>query len=266
MSKARELTALEAERPELSPWLRPLGISLASLDDGTWDGVVPRCSQQRSSNQPVLHDAVVAVERVRVRAHVRAVLTAALPAPDLAATDAMDEVALLAHAVNRADGDPDSPALNAAAQLAAIPMLITCARAAAAVTHWAHGYCHVCGGSPVFAEVLGLERTRQLRCGRCCAAWKTNVLVCPFCRETDHAHLGSLVPEGPQGQICWVETCNTCHGYIKARAALRGMSAESVLIEDARTIDLDLVAAERGFAKPANSHHAQLRLVANEAG
>jgi hypothetical protein len=34
-----------------------------------------------------------------------------------------------------------------------------------------------------------------------------------------------------------------------------------VLVEDARTIDLDLIAAERGFGKPSGvGHPAQLRI------
>jgi FdhE protein len=258
----RELSALAAQRPELAPWLRPLGVSLRSLGDGTWDGVLPVCSQHRSADQPVLHDAAVAVDGARVRAHVQAVLAAALAGAELATASGLDQLALLERGVNRIDAELDSPALIAAIHLAAIPLMITCARAAPAVTQWAHGYCHVCGGWAVLAEVLGLERTRQLRCGRCCAAWKTNVLVCPFCGESDHQKLGSLVPDGPQGQICWVETCGTCHGYIKTRATLRTMSAENVLIEDARTIDLDIVAAERGFAKPDHAARlAHLRLM-----
>jgi formate dehydrogenase maturation protein FdhE len=99
-------------------------------------------------------------------------------------------------------------------------------------------------------EVVGLERARHLRCARCGAGWKANVLHCPFCDERDHAQLGSLRPDGPQGQICWVETCQTCSSYIKARAALRGAAPEHVLIEDARTLELDIAAAERGFHKP----------------
>ena len=263
-TRQRELSALAVQRPELEPWLRPLAISLRSLDDGTWEGLMPVCSQHRSPAEPVLHHAHVAIERERVRAHLLAVFTAALSPADLERAHGIDPVVHLEQAVNRAGAGLHSPALNAAAQLAAIPLLISCAHAAPAVTQWTQGYCHVCGDAPILAEVLGLERKRQLRCGRCCAAWMTNVLVCPFCGESDHEKLGSLVPEGPQGQVGWVETCSTCRGYVKARAALRAMSAESVLIEDARTIDLDFVAAERGFFKPEADHLAAVRLSARE--
>ena len=262
-SRDRELSELETQRPELSAWLRPLRVSLASLDGGTWTNAIPVCSQHRAPDAPLLHDAIVTIEYDRVVAHVRAVLRAALSDRDFESAAGIDALTLLSHAVNRGDSCLDSPAIEAAADIAAIPLLVACARAtSAAVTQWAHGYCHVCGELPVFAEVLGLERTRQLRCARCCTAWKTNVLICPFCGESDHARLGSLVPDGPQGQICWVETCSTCKGYIKTRAALRSMIAESVLIEDARTVDLDLVAIERGFTKPSDrSHRAVIRLM-----
>ena len=254
-TRERELSQLEAQRPELSAWLRPLRISLASLEDGTWKGAIPVCSQMRAPDAPVLDDAAVAVEPARVRSHVRAVLLAALGPRDFESASTMDELALLELAISGDEAAMVSPALGAAMHLAALPLLITCAQHTPPPPQWAHGYCPVCGAPPVFSEVLGLERSRHLRCGRCCAAWKTNVLVCPFCSETDHAQLGSLVPDGPQGQICWVETCNTCRGYLKARAALRSMNAENVLIEDARTIDLDFVAAERGYVRTAGSGH-----------
>jgi FdhE protein len=260
-ARQRELNDLEAQRPELAPWLRPLRVALASLDDDTWVNLAPVVSQHRSSDTPLLDGALVSIDAVPLRSHVRAVLAAALGPEDLAAAQNIDELAVFHQTITNAEFDSGSPALNTAVLLAAVPMFIACARSVAAPADWTHGYCHVCGALPVFAEVLGLERTRQLRCGRCCTAWKANVLVCPFCGEKDHAHLGSLVPEGPQGQICWVETCNTCQGYVKTRAALRSMAPDSVLVEDARTIDLDLIAAERGFGKPSGvGRPAQLRI------
>src|SRR2546428_5300727 len=45
------------------------------------------------------------------------------------------------------------------------------------------------------AEYTGLERTRQLRCGRCGTGWAVPALRCVFCSETDHENLGYLAPE-----------------------------------------------------------------------
>ncbi|MGH7444177.1 MAG: formate dehydrogenase accessory protein FdhE, partial [Longimicrobiales bacterium] len=147
----------------------------------------------------------------------------------------------------------DAGRLGAAAQLAALPLLHASARALAPATRddWRERYCHVCGALPLVVEALGLDRARQLRCGRCGSGWNTHVLLCPFCGEHDHARLGSLVPEGPAGQVCWVETCTTCRGYWKTRAVLRGTAPEALLLDDACSLELDVAATERGFARPA---------------
>ena len=259
-ARDRELSELEAQRPELSAWLRPLRISLASLEK-EWSNLVPVCAQERRTEAPFLDGSVLPVDSSELRLHVRTVLHAALAGDHRSNIDRLDSIALLEYAIAGDTAAIDQMAgtaglnalaLNAAMQLAAVPILIACARniATPAIKSWPHGYCHVCGAPPVLAEVLGLERSRQLRCGRCGSGWNSHVLLCPYCGERDHAKLGSLTPEGQLGQICWIETCHTCMSYVKARAALRGFAAEHVLIEDARSLDLDLVAVERGYAKP----------------
>jgi FdhE protein len=190
---------------------------------------------------------------------VSAVLAAALGAE--ARRHVFDAAALLEAAVAHDDdrmttlaaaAEVDPSALAVAAQLAAVTLLQSCARALGpdSITSWSLGYCPVCGAQPTLAEVLGLERRRHLRCGRCGAGWSTEVLLCPFCNERDHEKLGSLVPDGTAGQLAWVETCNTCQGYLKVRATLRAAAPQMVLIEDARSVELDLAAAERGFKRP----------------
>ena len=263
----RGLSELETQRPELLAWLRPLRIALASLETEPWQHMMVVCSDTRAPHEPMLHHAVVPVDSSQVSAYVRSVLHAALGSSARAAVDAIDVFELIKLAIasdhvrmtSVADEvNVDAHALEAAAQLAVMPLLITCTRMIAPQPRhdWSQRFCHVCGGLPALAEVVGLERARYLRCTRCGASWKTNVLVCPFCDERDHAQLGSLTPDGPQGQICWVETCQTCSSYIKARAALRGAAPEHVLIEDARTLELDIAAAERGFHKPDRGEFA----------
>lgn len=257
----RGLSELETQRPELLVWLRPLRMALASLENDPWQHVMLLCSDTRSSDAPLLHHALVTVDTEEVNAYVRSVLNAALGSAARRAVDALDTIALLQLATandhNRiaalgSEVNLDAHALEAAAQLAVMPLLITCARLVAPQPRqdWTRRFCHVCGALPGLAEVVGLERARHLRCVRCGAGWKTNVLVCPFCDERDHSRLGSLMPDGAQGQICWVETCQSCAAYIKTRAVLRGAAPELVLIEDARTLELDLAAAERGYHKP----------------
>jgi FdhE protein len=263
-TRQRELRELETQRPELGGWLQPLRVSLDALALESFRDVTPICSAVRLPDAPLLHEAIIPVIASSLHAHVHAVLTAAFGHQLRAGIDGLDAAQVLEMAIAQDDqalatlaglAGLDADALNAAAQLAAVPLLITCARAIAArpLAAWPSGYCHVCGALPALAEVLGLERARQLRCARCGASWQTQVLLCAFCGERDHEQLGSLVPDGAQGQIAWVETCNTCRGYLKTRAALRGAAAESLLIEDARTLELDLVATERGYQKPAHA-------------
>lgn len=261
---APDPAALERERPELAPWLRPLRVALAALETGPWRALRPRLDPGRAADAPLLEGAELALDARATAAMVDAVLREALGraaggvarggegpgALDvLAAAVALDEPRL--HELADAAG-VDADALAAAAQLATIPLLQGCRAALEPLAPgaWAHGYCPLCGAQPAFAEVRGLERTRVLRCGRCGSAWKTEVLLCPFCGERDHQRLGSLVPEGAAGQVRWLEFCRTCDGYVKAFATLRGAAPEAVPVQDAASVELDLAAAERGFTRP----------------
>jgi FdhE protein len=47
-----------------------------------------------------------------------------------------------------------------------------------------------------------------------------------------------------------VETCGTCRGYLKSIASLQGFSSMELLLQDLETVELDLVALERGYGKP----------------
>jgi FdhE protein len=269
---SRELIEqLARERPELLPWLRPLQVALHAAAQEAWRSLAPVASAMRNGSIPVLHGAVVPVDPVVVRAHVHAVLGATFEPAVHERIDSIDPVALLESAVAQ-DEDRlhmmaersglDSARLAAAAQLAALPLLHACAHALAPATpdDWRERYCHVCGALPLLVEVLGLDRARQLRCGRCGCAWATHVLLCPFCGEHDHAQLGSLVPEGALGQVCWVETCTTCGGYWKARSVLRAAPAHMLLLDDARSLELDVIAAERGYARPTHGFRTRVRV------
>lgn len=262
-----QLNELEQQRPELAPWLRPLAVALDALAMEPWRSLVPMCAQDRAADAPALHGALVPLDPAAARGHVRAVLAAALGSAGRARWQEIDAAALLEIAVAQdderlarlaADADIDVDRLAAAAQLAALPLLHACARALAPrpVADWTHAHCHVCGALPLAAEVIGLERVRQLRCGRCGAGWRTQVLLCPFCGERDHARLGSLVPDGAAGQVCRVETCATCRGYWKARTVLRSAAPDALLLDDARTLELDVAAAERGFERPRHGAFA----------
>ncbi len=50
-----------------------------------------------------------------------------------------------------------------------------------------------------------------------------------------------------------VETCATCKGYLKSIATLQGFTAFELLLQDLETVELDLVALNRGYVRPVKS-------------
>lgn len=150
-----------------------------------------------------------------------------------------------------AELDLPESTLAAITSLLAMPLLLACNRAWASriAPGWPHGYCPVCAAWPVLAEARGLERSRQLRCGRCGADWRFDWLRCPFCRCTDHQKLATLVP-GRELDARRVEVCHACRGYVKTMTTLVATDPTEMSLRDLDTLDLDLVALERGFRRP----------------
>lgn len=113
---------------------------------------------------------------------------------------------------------------------------------------WPHGFCPVCGSWPILGEFRGLEQVRFLRCGWCAAAWAFPRLRCPFCNNVDHRQLGYLHPDGDEGKRA--ATCDACQGYVKTVTALTPLTLPRLLVADVATLHLDLIAMERGYARP----------------
>ena len=135
--------------------------------------------------------------------------------------------------------------------LAALPLLHACARALAAHVppSWQRGWCPVCGAWPALAEMRGIERDRRLRCGCCAADWSLPVLHCAFCDEVDHHRLGFLIVEG-ETQLGRVETCETCHGYLKTVMTLSTLAPRVLARHDLASVAIDLAVQDRGYARP----------------
>jgi len=182
--------------------------------------------------------------------------------------DAFDVGPLLDDALN---GDTDAIARAAAAggydptafaqllELALQPVLWEAAARCAALTdidRWDRGYCPVCGAWPALAELVGAEKRRVLRCGRCGTGWSWLVLLCPYCGNDDHRSLGTLTPErerpgaGEAQAAIRVDTCERCHGYVKALASFHSVPTPRLAAEDAATVHLDVGGRERGYTRP----------------
>src|SRR5205823_10982975 len=163
-----------------------------------------------------------------------------------------DDARIDALAAAGGEGEGADPhALRVLGQMAVLPLLQACGRRLASElpATWWEGYCPLCGAWPVVAEYTGLERKRQLRCGRCGTGWAIPLLRCVFCDETEHDHLGYLTPEAGE-QTRKIEICHTCKGYVKAVTTVRPLAPWAVLLDDLTTVPLDVAALERGYHRP----------------
>ena len=136
------------------------------------------------------------------------------------------------------------------------------------VDKWDRGYCPVCGSWPTLAELIGAEKRRVLRCGRCGTSWSWLVLLCPYCGNDDHRYLGTLTPADVRPGTALptsadpdsadvrlhskdrVDVCERCRGYLKAVPSFAPVSIVRLAAEDVATVHLDVGARAAGYARP----------------
>jgi len=251
------VAAARRETPESDAWLKLLEAALGESEDGAvWDAAVPEPAAERPVKAPVLSHAHITLNGRAARRWLRQLLTLALPQQ----VRRIDGIALLEAALRYDDAGLDALAqeagadpsiLRVAGQMAVLPLLQACARRLARELPptWWEGYCPLCGAWPVVAEYTGLERKRQLRCGRCGAGWAIPQLRCVYCDETHHDNLGYLTPEGGE-QTRKIEVCNLCKGYLKAVTTVRALAPWAILVDDLTTVPLDIAALQRGYRRP----------------
>jgi FdhE protein len=290
-SVRRQIDTLLASQPETAPWLGVLSAVLEEAVQPAWDAVAASTvladtqssivSHQssaltthdsrlttRSSSPPLLAGARIPIAAPLADRWVRRLLALAAEAgPEAIGLRAaansvtLDARAFLEAAVN-ADGDRlealarsldiDPDALAAVAALAVMPFLHALRRrfGSGVDPRWHEGWCPLCGGWPHLAEQRGLERTRRLRCARCGGDWAQPGVRCPYCGVVGHEARAALVSE-QDGEARKVETCSACRGYLKSVSTLRAWDGDEVALTDLATVDLDLVALERAFERPA---------------
>jgi FdhE protein len=152
-------------------------------------------------------------------------------------------------------------------ELALQPVLWEAAGRIAALVdldRWNRGFCPVCGAWPALAELVGSERRRVLRCGRCGTGWSWILLLCPYCGNDDHRTLGTLheaaddqpsalgSPEPAAAPAARVDTCERCHGYLKAITAFASYPTVRLAAEDVATLHLDVAAQGAGYRRPGD--------------
>jgi FdhE protein len=263
--------------PAWRPWLRLIDRALTAAEDPEWERLAIEPHANRASDAPLLHGAVLRVDTRQLRRLLRDLLREADRAEEEGAADErgsgaprptsqararrLDAVgalaAAMAHDAEAIERAAKSVAVDAerfavVSNLAAMPILRACAsRLREQIPEsWMRGYCPICGAWPALAELRGLERSRRLRCGRCASDWPIPVLRCPFCDELRHDRLRSLLPEGDE-QTRRVDTCDTCKGYVKSFSTLQAMPPRTLATMDLATVALDMVAVDRGYARPS---------------
>jgi FdhE protein len=253
------------QRPEWRTWLRLLSEVEGALGDPHWrmplSDVTPAdLPAGPGLEAPLLHRRRLTIDGDGARRLMRRLASAAAGSLRRYRPSAGEAIELVTAAVRQdsaelgalaAAAGVDGGALSSVAHLASLPLLQSCGRLLESrlPRFWPDGYCPVCAAWPIFAERRGLDRSRRLRCGRCAVEWEIQYLCCVYCGERDHRRLGSLVPEDG-GEILQVEICHSCGGYLKSVATLQGIPAIELLLRDLDTVELDLVAVNRGYGRP----------------
>jgi FdhE protein len=265
------LNDIERAYPEWGPWLAVMGALREALQDATWYDRLRVNLAPRHAGAPLLAQAAVSLDASASELFHKLCQRAAqggasnmngfetLGSAEIDHTLLQsvlngDESALVARA-HRAGVEAE--AFVAVASLVALPLLHALSRRLSGEipAGWMAGYCPVCGAWPTLAEVCGVERARQLRCGRCGSGWRAHCLSCPYCGTSEHDQMGSLEVED-DGSKTAVEVCGRCAGYLKRFMRLRGGSHEEVLMSDLMSVTLDLAAVERGYRRPAGLGYA----------
>src|SRR5258708_6579851 len=256
------VAAVRRDNPESEAWLGLLDAALGESANGaTWDAAVPIPATGRPLKAPVLWNAEITLNARAARSWVRSLLKKLTPAVNSRRIDGLalleaalchDDARIDALAAAGREGEGADPhALRVLGQMAVLPLLQACGRRLASElpATWWEGYCPLCGAWPVVAEYTGLERKRQLRCGRCGTGWAIPLLRCVFCDETDHDKLGYLTPEAGE-QARKIEVCHNCKGYLKGFTTVRALAPWAILLDDLTTVPLDVAALERGYRRP----------------
>lgn len=266
MTPAQRIDELRTRNPEWAPWLAVISALVEEIGAPAWDAMVPQRTQPRSPAVPLLAGQVLQPRRDAIvhayRVLARTARDSGSPAFATLSDTKVDALALFQVAVNRdgerlrafaPDAGADPAAFEALALLLPIPFFHACSRrwGARDCAGWNAGYCGVCGAWPAYAEVLGIERTRHLRCGQCGSGWEMHGLTCVYCGMTDHTELASLVSE--DGGAATIDACKRCLGYLKVFTRLQGIAPAEVIIDDLASAELDVAATVRGYKRPAGT-------------
>lgn len=109
--------------------------------------------------------------------------------------------------------------------------------------------CPACGSPPSVARLRRGDGGRVLTCGLCGSDWEAVRLACACCGAQERESLGILRLGDTDPR--WVETCETCKGYIKTVDERKLAEGDMVfpVVEETATLHLDLLAEREGYIR-----------------
>jgi FdhE protein len=251
---------LRRQHPEWSPWLGVVEAMLADEAIGLWDAAQVDTRLVADGVRPLLANACVSIDLRSFRrlAHrlLEAVEALGADARHMLERHLNDggAAAIFAGSLRgeHADAlaDLEGSVVTGVMALLGVPFLQNVQRrhSSAGMT-WTETYCPICAAWPAFVEVLGIERTRQARCGRCGAAWRAEMLRCRYCASSNHRQLLTLMPQHDRASEA-IEACVRCGKYTKVFARLQGCLPQNAYIEDLATAELDVASLDAGYVRP----------------
>ncbi len=112
----------------------------------------------------------------------------------------------------------------------------------------ADGVCPACGGAPTASLIVGwtpADKARYLSCSGCGTLWNHVRIRCTACGSGADIAYQSLDEISKDVQV---ETCGTCHAYLKHLHQHRDPALDPIA-DDVASYGLDLKIAEEGFKR-----------------
>jgi formate dehydrogenase accessory protein FdhE len=115
------------------------------------------------------------------------------------------------------------------------------------VRAWDRGYCPACGSWPAIVEVV--TGRHAMRCSFCAASWELSSYRCIYCSNDGDTFITAAPNAEDAGRR--LQMCNGCGGYLKVLELTAPTEFPLVAIEDLASMDLDMLAIERKYMRPA---------------
>jgi len=110
---------------------------------------------------------------------------------------------------------------------------------------WQRDYCPVCGEKANLSYLRREDGKRVLICPLCGKEWLYRYLICTWCGNNDNKSIKYFETREVPGYEVYV--CEQCGGYLKTFNEKKKDSHEDWMLEDVKTIPLDLLACREGY-------------------